>query len=73
MVNENVSSVIEKALDMNRGPYLNVTVAQRYQVGRRATEFGVTNTLWYYARNFPVFHSRKPFNGLKLVSVWSKG
>ena len=52
-VNKKVSSVIEKPVAANRGPYLHVTAAQRYQVGKRAAEFGVTNTLQYYAANFP--------------------
>ena len=35
-----------------RGPYLHLTPAQRFQVGKRAAECGVTNTLRYYAKTF---------------------
>ena len=52
-VNEKVSSVIEKPAAASRGPYFHVTAAQRYQIGKRAAEFGVTNALQYYAKNFP--------------------
>ena len=52
-VNEKVSSVIEKPAAASREPYFHVTAAQRYQIGKRAAEFGVTNALRYYAKNFP--------------------
>ena len=37
----------------SRTSYLHLTGAQKYQVGKRAAEFGTTNTLRYYAGHFP--------------------
>ena len=37
----------------SRAAYLHLTGAQKYRVGKRAAEFGTTNTLWYYTRHFP--------------------
>ena len=65
-VNEKVSSVIEKLEATNRGPYLHVTAAQRYQVGRRAIKFGVTSILWCYMLEiFPVFISLKETSSIR--------
>ena len=36
-----------------RGPYLHLTPAQRFKLGQGASEFEVTNTLWYYVKHFP--------------------
>ena len=36
-----------------RGPYLHLTPVQHFQVGKRAAECGVTNTLRYYVKTFP--------------------
>ena len=33
--------------------YLHLTATQKYQVGKRTAEFGMTNTVCYYARCFP--------------------
>ena len=37
----------------SRKPYLYLTGAQKLKVGKRAAEFGTTNTLRYYAMHFP--------------------
>ena len=46
-VNKKVSSAIERSVnkDESQGPYLHLTPEQKYRVGKRAAEFGVTNTL----------------------------
>ena len=52
-INDKVISAIEKPVAVSRGSYFHVTAAQKYQIGRRTAEFGATNTLRYYAKNFP--------------------
>ena len=54
-VNKRVSSTMEKSAstDKSRGPYLHLTDEQKYCVGKRASEFGVTNTMRYYLKSFP--------------------
>ena len=58
-VNAKVGPIVEKHDTTNinkeseRGPYLHLTPAQKYQVGKRAAETGVTKTLRYYAKNYP--------------------
>ena len=49
--NSAVRSVMETS--SSRGPYLHLTPAQKCQIGRRASEYGVTNTVRYYEKNFP--------------------
>ena len=39
--------------DKSRGPYLHLTDEWKYCVGKRASEFGVTNTMQYYLKSFP--------------------
>ena len=51
--NEKVCAIDKMPGAASRAPYLHLTGAQKYQVGKRAAEFGITNTLWYYARHFP--------------------
>ena len=36
-----------------RGHYLHLTPAQKFNIGKRASEHGVTNALRYYKRTFP--------------------
>ena len=36
-----------------KGPYLYLTDAQHYKVGKRAAETGTTTTMQYYAHKFP--------------------
>lgn len=51
--NEKVCAIEKMPGVASRTPYLHLTSAQKYQVGKRAAEFGTTNTLRYYARHFP--------------------
>ena len=53
MANEKVSAIDKMPGEASRKLYLHLTGAQKYQVSKRAAEFGTTNTLWYYARHFP--------------------
>ena len=55
VVNKRVSSTMEKSAstDKNRGPYLHLMDEQKYCMGKRASEFGVTNTMQYYLKTFP--------------------
>ena len=58
-MNAKVAPIVEKHDTMSvnkeseRGPYLHLTPAQKYQVGKRAAETGITKTLRYYAKNYP--------------------
>jgi len=38
------------------GPYISLTPAQKYVIGQRAAENGVTAILHYYAKKFQTFH-----------------
>jgi len=51
--NEKVSAANNAKVSATRGAYLQLTGAQKYQVGKRAAEFGSTSTLHYYARHYP--------------------
>ena len=53
---EVTNAVVRQALEKEggpRGPYISVTPAQKYAMGQRAAENGVTATLCYYAKRFP--------------------
>ena len=50
--NSMVNEVLEKPRG-KRGTYLALTPAQKYAVGKRAAESGVTTTIRYYAKAFP--------------------
>ena len=53
---EVTNTVVRQALEKvrgPRGPYISVTPAQKYAIGQRAAENGVTATLRYYAKRFP--------------------
>ena len=56
--NNHVSPVIERQAS-GRGPYLILTPSQRFQVGKRASEHGVTSTLRYYSKHFPDFQLKE--------------
>ena len=60
--NANVKEVVMKneVSQKKRGPYLHLTPAQRFKVGQRASEFGVTSTLRYYAKHFPELPLKEP-------------
>ena len=49
-----------KVSQKKREPYLHLTPAQRFKVGQRTSEFGVTNTLRYYAKHFPELPLKEP-------------
>ena len=51
--NKKVSATNNAKMSATRGAYLHFTGAQKYQVGKRAAEFGSTSTLRYYARHYP--------------------
>ncbi|MCY3929118.1 MAG: hypothetical protein OXG81_12665, partial [Acidobacteria bacterium] len=38
-----------------RGPYLALTPAQKYEIGKRAAEYGATNSIRYYSKKYPDF------------------
>ena len=52
VVKEKVCAIDEMPGVASRMPYLHLTLAQKYQVEKRAAEFGTMNTLQYYARHF---------------------
>ena len=71
-VNKKVSSTMEKfaSTDKSRGPYSHLTDEQKYCMGKRASEFGVTNTMRYYLKTFPVNHRHLPnFSSPKLLDA----
>ena len=37
----------------SQGPYISLTPAQKFSIGKRAAENGVTATLRYYSKSFP--------------------
>ena len=51
--NTRVMPILEHLESGKRGPYLILTPAQRFKVGKRAAEHGVTATLHYYSSRFP--------------------
>ena len=50
----NVEVCFVMATSNSRGPYLHLTPAQKFQIGKRASERGATNTMGYnYKKKFP--------------------
>ena len=50
------NTVVRQALEKEcgpHGPYISVTPVQKYAIGQRAAENGVTATLCNYAKRFP--------------------
>ena len=47
------SSMKDEMKRSARAPYLILIPAQRYELGKRAAEHGVTSTIHYFARKFP--------------------
>ena len=45
--NELVTEVLEQS---ERGPYMKLTSAQRYQIGKQAAELGVTAAIRYFKK-----------------------
>ena len=53
-VNAKVTSAVERPAGAgSRGPYSHLTPEQKYRIGKRATQFGVTSTLRHYSKAFP--------------------
>ena len=48
--NSAVHTVIETS--STRGPYLHLLLAQKFQIGKKASKLGVTSALCYYKKNF---------------------
>ena len=54
LANAEVLKLKDKApRDYRTGPYLMLTPAQRYEVGKRAAEHGVTASIRYFAKKYP--------------------
>ena len=54
LANAEVLKLKDKAPRDNRtGPYLMLTPAQWYEVGKRAAEHGVTASIHYFAKKYP--------------------
>ena len=52
--NETVSKVLQQTLlSGERGPYLKLIPAQKYQIGKRAAEHGSTASIRYFKTKFP--------------------
>ena len=53
-VNAKVTDVLKKQTSSSRRPYLTLTPAQKYQIGKRAAEYGTTTVaMQYYHKKFP--------------------
>ena len=53
-VNAKVKDVLKKQTSTgSRGPYLTITPAQKYHIGKRAAECGTTAAIRYYQKKFP--------------------
>ena len=53
-----------------RGPYLYLTGAQRYKVGKRAALYGTTDTMRYFAKNYPDFPELKETTVRRLKNLY---
>ena len=52
--NKIVSEVLEQSSSSGeREPYLKLTPAQRYQIGKQAAEHGITTSIHYFKTKFP--------------------
>ena len=61
--NETVTQALEQSKNGERGPYLKLTLAQRYQVGKRAAEHRIAASIRYFKTKFPDLE-------LKEATVW---
>ena len=53
-VNAKVITAIKRSTaNGKRGPYTHLIPEQKYRIGKRAAEFGVTSTLRHYSKTFP--------------------
>jgi len=80
--NEIVFKVLEQSLlSGERGPYLKLTPAQRYQIGKQAAEHGTTASIHYFKTKFPdldlmettMRRLKKLYFSELLKSHWSPG
>ena len=53
LVEKSEATTDSSSVPKSRGPYLHLTPAQKFNIGKKASEHGVTNTLRYYKRTFP--------------------
>ena len=53
-----------------RDPYLYLTGAQRYEVGKRAAQYGTTDTMRYFAKNYPDFPKLKETTVRRLKNLY---
>ena len=52
--NAKAKDVLEKQTSTgSQGPYLTITTAQKYHIGKRAAECGTTAAIRYYQKKFP--------------------
>ena len=51
--NEKVTEVLKQGEKSVRGPYHTLTPAQKLTVGKRATEFGTTAAMRFFAKKYP--------------------
>ena len=54
-----------------RGPYVYLTGAQRYQVGKRAAEYGSTNAMRYFEKTYPNFPQLKETTVRRLKGLYT--
>jgi len=61
------NKIVIKALDVTQeskkrscGPYLSLTPAQKYEIGKRAAEHGVTASMRYFVEKYQDLNLRKP-------------
>ena len=47
---------VKKSASRTRGTYSFLTSAQKYEVGKRAAEHGVTATIRYYGKSIQIWH-----------------
>ena len=51
-----VSSTIDKQFSQQRGTYLILTPAQKFQIEKRASEHGVTSALRYFLKHVQIYY-----------------
>ena len=64
--NKEVTKVLDKPCKddkSGRGPYLTLTSAQRFTIGKRAAEYGTTAAIRYFMKKYPELP-------LKETTVW---
>ena len=56
----------------SQGPYSHLMDKQKYCVGKRASEFGITNTIRYYLKTFPDFPPLKEMSIRRFKNEYEK-